>query len=500
MFMIVGSGSWWRGSEKFCLHAVHPEGKTYVFQYEGEDLNWSSVVVEIYDENHQLLHETVKLGGSPRIPRTSVFDAEGNLIVAGEYLIGLPNNAVFVAKHDPAGEQSWSHWMGQTNLGQTSIGLAANPVGDVLFTYKETNYQANGGVQIIVYDQDGTGKGWGYYRRHFYTEPVPQPVQVLPNGDFLFAMLKTDNNDVTSHLIQRDSLGNDWKNLSRPYDKPFDLKALVEDENGDFIYTHHHFLTRLDNQGNELWSLPTGMLTKRMIAAPGGGFLLMGIPATGPFRFLVKRFAANGTEVWQYQFPHTTGEGEVAMDGFVDAQGVFNLVGMHAEGQVFSFSEPWSHAMIMKLDLATGDSLFSASIASEGEGFLNLRIQEDTAGYFYLSGFDDVLENSSLAGIRFGRHFTRQYSFRDCELPTRQLQVYPNPATTEVNLNADMEYGEAWEITVMDALGKKVHTETGTYECLPVPLSLAGYPEGIYYLRMEGRQQIWQGKLWLRVE
>jgi hypothetical protein len=77
------------------------------------------------------------------------------------------------------------------------------------------------------------------------------------------------------------------------------------------------------------------------------------------------------------------------------------------------------------------------------------------------------------------------------EIQPGKVTVYPNPATVETNIRVDISEESAISISVYDAVGRLVHSESGVYQSTLIRnLPIQRFSSGIYYIQVKINHQI----------
>ena len=78
-----------------------------------------------------------------------------------------------------------------------------------------------------------------------------------------------------------------------------------------------------------------------------------------------------------------------------------------------------------------------------------------------------------------------------------EASVYPNPASTQVNINLSVEDGVSYTVDVYNSTGQKVYSvsETGSSTAQIHNIQISEFPKGLYIVNVSSNDaSLWRGK------
>jgi hypothetical protein len=204
------------------------------------------------------------------------------------------------------------------------------------------------------------------------------------------------------------------------------------------------YLRKYDADGNELWTRQFGTTGSDRNAAvfAFGADVYVGWLTTGAFPSQVnaggvdaylRKYDANGNEQWIRQF---------GTPGFDELRGVFaDATGVYASGNVDGALPGQTHegmfdAFVRKYDL-DGNELWTRQFGTANRDISN-RISGDDSGIYAVGRTDGALPGQTFAGV--GDAFVRKYDFDGHELWTRQFGTPGIDSAIGVSTNATGVY------------------------------------------------------------
>lgn len=469
-------------------HATSAEGITYVV--ESKYLT-SGLSITRYDQNREMISDPVfslfALGETFR-PVFHQFDEFGNLYIAGREVDGSQNDFPSVVKFNPSGEFQWYFRGNYLERDNPALGLGVDASGNVAFSYKESDTLNAGDLAVRRFDPEGNEIFSKNYTDHYYFGEDPFTIPFHDDGSFLLSMYAPDSNGtMKNHFIRLDVDGNEVLNTTRPAENGIDLNKFLIHANGTYSYTHYFFIDRLDEAGELVWSKPTQTITHKMIPGPNGEIFLIGMPDTNFYQCRMMILGGDGERQLVLRYLGNNGPFRAAgVDAIQGPDGYFYVLGVYSENFPGGLTDPWEQAILLRYNPNARFFDRSQLIPLYETEFHGLSLQEHN-NRFYLSGI--VNKDSTTTA------FTRQLAPWECTGYTNGLCLFPNPTRAFININPVLQQVGPYTLILFDLKGKKVLSQSGTYEGVPIQVAVQHLRQGTYLYRLETEEGIHEGKV-----
>lgn len=283
-------------------------------------------------------------------------DAAGDLVAGGEVL----NNARVVKVDGSSGAELW-RWNGASD--PAGVALAIDPAGAVIVFVRYASQLH--GFRALKLDGDSGAVLWDV---HYDSGSFPEgpSLSLSPAGDVFLAFTQYELPAGQRHLVVK-LAGADGTELWRYEAASIAAVAAVGD---DLLVATYFGVVRLDGAGgSEVWQWAGESVRELVVDAAGNALLSAGQdPET-----IVRLSGADGTQLWSHALPSDVS----IYDKVVDAAG--HLV---AVGQIGSPIDAYA----VKLDIATGDELWSA-VDTAYTQTLGRAVAVNSAGQAYVGGW-----------------------------------------------------------------------------------------------------------------
>lgn len=389
---------------------------------------------------------------------------------------------IFLVKYDASGTEQWAKAIGGGS-NDYAYDLVADNAGSVYMTGKFEG-SVNFGTATL------SSSGWG----DVYVAKFD-----VSNGNNLWAVKAGGSGDDCAYGLERDGAGNLYITGFFRSTCTFGSAGSVSSSG-----VEDAFIAKLDPNGTFLWVKKGGGSLKdegRGVVIDGAGsvyitgtvggnatFNTTTLTSNGGFDVFIAKYDASGNLTW------AMGEGGVGNDKAFgicrDSQGGVYISGSFEQTATFGTNtivvQGISDVFTAKYDPNTGSNVWAIPGGAEDEDAshgIGIDASDDLyiAGYFRTQAFFGTQLTASVLDEVFVVKIDNALSVEDIEANSIYVSVYPNPASTIVNVNVSEEFftkGSTYEIK--DIAGKVVAAEK--LSSAQTAIDLSALPAGVYLL------------------
>lgn len=269
-------------------------------------------------------------------------------------------------------------------------------------------------------------------------------------------------------LIKYDINGNQlWsRTLNTPGDTTNYCVGLAIDIAGNVIvtgiaYGYGMYTFKYDPQGILLWTLPylsnnnySGLPTSITVDSSLNIYIAGSVNSPNYENFLVLKYDANGTKLWEKSYSGTANQTDRANDLIIDKFGYIYSTGFI----VNSFSN-WTDYFTVKLD-QSGNEIWQASFNSSisAGGDLSKAITLTNSNKVVVTGESPVLPNYtwSITTVQYSQPVGIEPNSNETPKFFNLFQNYPNPFNPSTEIKFDLPKDVYVTVKIFDILGKEV--------------------------------------------
>lgn len=135
-------------------------------------------------------------------------------------------------------------------------------------------------------------------------------------------------------------------------------------------------------------------------------------------------------------------------------------------------------------EITEGQGTYMVTVAWAGVGYGTITVEEETAGGCTGSSeeFETMIDDCTGIG-------------EDSLL--EEVSVYPNPATSQVNIGLNIEQGVKYTLTIYNTMGQLMYSinETGSSSQQKHIIQTSDFPKGLYIVSVQSKEaSLWKGK------
>lgn len=416
------------------------------------------------------IEEWVKILPGFGIGKSIAIDRNGYIVVGGQMKDTFNVSEDYcVVKFDQNGNLLWlSRYDGPMHhydYGEYMIIDSSNNIYitgtsyDTVTYYATVKYNSSGGQQWVKRYKFRNGGG--------LTTPVRLALDNFGNL-YLSAYQFFASTDEDFLLIKYDINGNQlWsRTLNTPGDTTNYCVGLDIDKAGNVIvtgiaYGYGMYTFKYNPQGMLLWTQPylsnnnySGLPSSIIVDSSLNIYIAGSVNSPNYENFLVLKYDANGTKLWEKSYSGTANQTDRANDLIIDKFGYIYSTGFI----VNSFSN-WTDYFTVKLD-QSGNEIWQASFNSSisGGGDLSKAITLTNSNKVVVTGESPVLPNYTLSmttvqysqpvGIEPNSHETPKFF--------NLFQNYPNPFNPSTEIKFDLPKDVDVTVKIFDILGREV--------------------------------------------
>lgn len=422
----------------------------------------------------------------------------GYVLVGGTASYGQGGSDVYLIKTDSFGDILWSKTYGGTN---NDHGYCVQQTIDTgyIITGITRSYGAGGeDIYLIKTNQEGdtlwtkTFGGelddWGSAVQQTLDGGyiIIGSTESYGSGNFDYFLIKTDNYGNT--MWTRTFGGTNWD-----YGSWIELTS----DNG-FIITGHSnsygagnydvYLIKTNNTGDTLWTKTYGALddeySHTVKQTVDGGYVIVGeqgiYQTSETFNVLLIKTDNNGNESWSKDYGGTGYDIGASVDQSSDD-------GYIVVGQTSSFGAGERDVYLIKTD-SNGDTIWTKTFggADYDRGF---SVQETHDGGYVLCGntyFNETV-NSNVYFIKTDTNGnTAPLGIYSVQYPDLKFSVYPNPSTSEVNIEFETNSSEIYSIAIYSVFGQVL--KESKIDKNKITIDISNLNEGIYFIAVTDKQ------------